>query len=97
MRITPEQALKQLRTGAVLVDVRTCEEYKAGHIPDAKNLPLDELGDAAWLLPDQTASVIVYCASGARSARAAAMLAAAGYTHVFDLGAITAWPYEVCR
>ena len=75
--------------GATLVDVRTPGEWRSGHIEGAVLIPIDELGGRLGEIPrDRT--VVVYCASGARSAQAAAILGAAGYT-VRDLGGISRW------
>ena len=62
--------------GAVLLDVRTREEYASGHVPGSVNLPLDSLG--AISLPRET-PLFVYCYSGARSGRACRQLQAMGY------------------
>ena len=70
--------------GAVLLDVRTPEEYRAGHIPGAQNLPLDRLDTIA---EPAGSPLFVYCRSGARSAQAKARLARAGYS-VTDLGGL---------
>jgi len=81
--------------GAVVLDVRTPEEYNSGYIPDAILLPVDELGDRyAEVLPEKDAVILVYCRSGNRSARAAQALANLGYTRVYDFGGILDWPYE---
>ena len=61
---------------AVLLDVRTPEEYAAGHVPGSVNLPLDRLGNIA--LPRE-APLFVYCYSGARSSQACRKLQAMGY------------------
>ena len=71
-------------SGAVLLDVRTPEEYRDGHLPGAKNLPLDRLDTIA---EPSGSPLFVYCRSGARSAQARARLARAGYS-VTDLGGL---------
>ena len=73
--------------GAVLLDVRTPEEFSAGHIPGSQNVPLDALGRSA-LPEDPGTPLFLYCLSGARSRYAAALLRRAGYTDVTDLGGI---------
>ena len=75
--------------GATLVDVRTSSEWQDGHIDGAVWIPVQEL---AQRLPEiaRDRPVIVYCASGMRSARAAEMLRAAGYD-VRDLGGMARW------
>ena len=67
--------------GARLVDVRSPEEYAAKHIEGAENAPVETVDSA----------IVLYCASGRRSARAAAALRARGYTRVYDLGAMSSW------
>jgi len=75
--------------GATLVDVRTPEEWASGHAEGAVLIPIDELGGRLGEIP-RGHPVVVYCASGVRSAQAAAMLGAAGYT-VRDLGSLSRW------
>lgn len=59
---------------AVLLDVRTPQEYKEGHIPDSRNIPLDQIHKAKGIVKDKGAPVYVYCHSGGRSRMAAAEL-----------------------
>jgi rhodanese-related sulfurtransferase len=77
------------KSGGQLLDVRTAEEYEAGHIEGAINLSLQDI--QAGKLPDlsKDKTVYVYCRSGNRSKQAMTALTAAGYTQVKDLGAIT--------
>ncbi len=74
----------------VLVDVRTPEEYTAGHIPSAVNIPVSDIANQ---LPteDRGALVIVYCASGRRSAAARRTLDGLGFTQVVDFGSVSRW------
>lgn len=98
--ITPEEVKARLAEDkqAVLIDVRSPEEYRSGHIPGSKLLPLHELAHRLSELPaDKNSSLIVYCLSGARSRTAASQLSRQGYSQVFDLGAIHRWPYEIKR
>jgi len=82
----------------IILDVRTKEEYDAGHIKGAILVPnetiIDEQPD---LLPDLDAEILVYCRSGNRSAQAANKLLAIGYTNVVDFGGIIDWPYDVVK
>lgn len=77
-----------------LVDVRTTEEYQAGHIPGALHHDYRRIADD---LPteDRDAFIVVYCRSGSRSNTAARTLARLGFTRVLDWGGIIDWPYEV--
>ena len=80
----------------VILDVRTKEEYDAGHIAGAILVPNETIVDKQpELLPDLDAEILVYCRSGNRSAQAAKKLIAIGYTNVVDFGGIIDWPYEV--
>lgn len=94
-KITYEIAAKILAAEpkALILDVRTLEEYAAGHIPGAGILPYDRIDAAsaqkAIGAPDRV--VIVYCRSGRRSEIAMKALAALGYTRVYDLGPVDAW------
>lgn len=77
---------------AVFLDVRTEEEFKKGHIPGAKLLPLKRLEqDIAQAVPMKETPVIVYCQSGFRSKKAAKKLRQAGYSQVGDFGGIGRW------
>lgn len=75
--------------GATLVDVRTPDEWQGGHVEGAVLIPISELQGRLAEIP-RDKPVVVYCASGARSARAAATLSAAGYD-ARDLGGMSNW------
>lgn len=81
-----EEAKK--REGSILLDVRTPEEYAEGHVEGSINLPLHEMKKIGTLIPDQSAPVYVYCLSGARSRRSAALMGHMGYTDVTDMGGL---------
>ena len=71
--------------GALIIDVCTPEEYKAGHIDGSLSVPLNDIGKAmAWLLKD--VPIITVCASGARSAQAKFILEANGFGKVYNGG-----------
>lgn len=78
-----------------LIDVRTKEEFRSGHIKDSINLPLDEIAAAENRLKDKDAKLFVYCLSGARSKSACNQLAKLGYTNVTNLGGIVSWRYQI--
>ncbi|NLI54604.1 MAG: rhodanese-like domain-containing protein [Clostridiales bacterium] len=80
----------------IILDVRTKEEFDAGHIPGAILVPNETIIDTQPdLLPDLNAEILVYCRSGNRSAQAAKKLIAMGYTNVYDFGGIIDWPYDI--
>jgi len=83
------KAKKLVAGGARLVDVRGADEFAAKHIEGAENAPVETIEDRDVGAKD--APVVVYCTSGNRSARAAATLRSKGYTHVYDLGAMSNW------
>ncbi len=83
--------------GAVLLDVRTADEYAGGHIPGSKNLPLDALDKIAGIVNDKNTPIFVHCLSGSRSRQAEAYLVRSGYTHVKNIGGISAWRGKVER
>jgi molybdopterin/thiamine biosynthesis adenylyltransferase/rhodanese-related sulfurtransferase len=99
--VDPGEARSQASNGAVLIDVRENEEYEAGHIPGAKHVPRGYLESRIeGAVPDHDQHVILYCASGQRSALAAHTLKEVlGYEHVESMtGGITLWKdrgYEV--
>ena len=95
--LTPQEAKELLDAGdAVLVDVRTREEYEQSHIPEAIWIDNASIQDAPpEALPDLEAEILLYCRSGVRSKQAAEKLVAMGYRNVFDIGGIQDWPYEV--
>lgn len=81
--------------GVRFIDVRTPSEFDAGHVPGAENVPLDQLPTAltGW---DPAKPVLVYCATGARSAEAMSVLTGAGFKTVYNLTqGIVAWDGEV--
>ena len=95
-RITPQAALAMMRSETcTVVDVRTEREYYTGRIGNAILIPEDQILDhARELLPKLDEPVLVYCASGSRSRRAALLLTGLGYRKVYDLGGIESWPFE---
>lgn len=84
---------KIINDGAILLDVRTEEEYNEKHIDGASLLPLDEIDidDISQLVSDKDTPIIVYCRSGNRSQQAREKLIALGYSKVYDLGAMNNW------
>ena len=83
--------------GAVLLDVRTPEEFRAGRIPGAVNVSLQTIEQVPAVVRDRDTPLFVYCRSGIRSRQAVSALQHMGYTHVKNLGGITAWTGKVER
>ena len=80
---------------AILLDVRTREEYASGHVEGSLNLPLDEIDRVEAVIKDKSAPLYVYCLSGGRSARAVAYLKGKGYREVHDIGGIGSYKGKI--
>ncbi len=93
--LSPEEAKARLdaNEAAILLDVRTQEEFDEGHIPGAVCLPNELITADMPVAFDKDAEILVYCRSGRRSAEAAKKLADMGYINVADFGGILDWPY----
>ncbi len=88
-RISGKDARAKVQAGASLVDVRSEVEFASGALPGAKNIPVQALAGRLGEI-DKAKPVVVYCASGMRSARAASILKSAGF-EAHDLGPKSAW------
>lgn len=75
-----------LRKGAIIIDVRTPQEYDRGHIPDAFNIPVDRIKVSMERIKASKFPVIVCCNSGDRSSTALQYLKAAGVKEVYNGG-----------
>jgi phage shock protein E len=81
---TPNESLSPL-----YLDVRSAGEYASGHLEDALNLPLDQLQQGiALVAPRLDQPLVLYCASGARSAFGCAVLQQMGYTQATNGGGV---------
>ena len=81
--------------GAVLLDVRTPDEYRQGHIPGSKNVPLQSIDKVTVMINNKATPIFVHCLSGARSRQAAAVLQQMGYSNVKNIGGISAYAGKV--
>ena len=81
--------------GAVLLDVRTVQEYRVGHIPGSKNVPLQVIDNIRNIVKNKNTPLYVYCQSGSRSRQAADLLGALGYGNVKNIGGISAYSGKV--
>jgi molybdopterin/thiamine biosynthesis adenylyltransferase/rhodanese-related sulfurtransferase len=99
--VDPSEVNELIHEGATVIDVRETEEYAAGHLPGAKHVPRSYLESRIeGVVPDRSTQVILYCASGNRSAYSARTLTEElGYEHVRSMtGGIALWKdrgYEV--
>jgi rhodanese-related sulfurtransferase len=96
MPVSPNLDLQHFRAfsekGNILLDVRSPEEYMAGHIPDAINADVNGDFSSAIARFDSTDHIYLYCRSGNRGERAAALLAERGFRRVYNLdGGFEAW------
>lgn len=92
----PALAHKLVASGAVLIDVRTPDEFQARHIEGAVNIPVDDLASRMSEVQTLTSGdskkpIVVYCHSGNRAGRAKKVLEGKGYSQVTNLGGIDDW------
>ena len=85
-RSAGKSKLKELlNNGALLLDVRTRNEFASGHAKDSKNIPLDELSSSLEQL-DKEQDIVVVCASGVRSSQAVSIMKKSGFTNCYNGG-----------
>src|SRR5947208_16428237 len=91
--VDPADVREQMNNGAVVVDVREAEELQSGKLPGAKHVPRGYLESRIeGAVPDHSQHVVLYCASGNRSAYAARTLEELGYENVESMtGGYTLW------
>ena len=96
--ITMDEAVTMMaqETGYIILDVRRPDEYAAGHIPNAINVPNESIGTSEIPeLPDKDQLIMVYCRSGRRSKEASEKLVKLGYTNIVEFGGILDWKGEI--
>ena len=87
--IDTNKALELINDGAIVIDVRTNEEYNEGHIKGAINIPVDEINSITY---NKDETLIIYCATGVRSQNAINKLVDMGYTSLYNLdGGLLNW------
>lgn len=87
--ITCSKTKDKINEGAILIDVRSKEEYDLEHLDNAINIPLNVIkSNIGEYVDNKEIDIILYCQSGNRSSQAAKILLELGYTSVYDLGAI---------
>ncbi len=83
----PEAAWKMISEGALLVDVRTPEEFNQGHLPNAVLIPVADVAKRiAEFGEDKDRPIVVYCKAGVRAGKAERVLKENGYTNVLNGG-----------
>ena len=80
---------------AILLDVRTPEEYGGGHVPGSRNLPLQQIEKITSIAEKKETPLFVYCQSGARSRQAVSLLQRMGYENVNNIGGMSAYRGKV--
>lgn len=87
--IDTNKALELIDNGALIIDVRTVEEFNREHIPNAVNVPLDNIENIKY---DKNTTLIVYCQTGIRSKEAVQKLSNLGYSSLYNLdGGLLNW------
>ena len=87
----------ETNVGAVLLDVRTAEEYRNGHIDGSVNIPLDRISSVENTVNNKSTPLYVYCLSGGRSGQAVSYLKQIGYTNVKNIGGISSYRGKVVK
>lgn len=97
-QITMNEAVKIIEeeSGYIILDVRRPDEFAAGHIPNAINIPNDNIGTTEIPeLPNKEQMILVYCRSGRRSKEASEKLVKLGYSNVVEFGGILDWKGDI--
>ena len=97
-QITMDEAVTMMaqETGYIILDVRRPDEFAAGHIQNAINVPNESIGtDEIPELPNKDQLIMVYCRSGRRSKEASEKLVKLGYTNIVEFGGILDWKGEI--
>lgn len=94
--VGPQDAVRLLNQGALLLDVRSRAEFDSGHVIDARHVPQEDVAGSAETLKKYREKVVITCCeSGMRSSAAARVLKAQGFTKVVNLrGGLAAWRAE---
>ena len=83
--LSPTEVIDKIFRGAIVIDVRTPNEFSRGHIESAKNHPVQYIADRVDSLPKDK-DIILYCLSGHRSAHALKILKKNGFIRVYNAG-----------
>ena len=97
-QISMDEAVNMMveESGYIILDVRRPDEFAAGHIQNAINVPNETIGTAEISeLPDKDQLIMVYCRSGRRSKEASEKLIKLGYTNIVEFGGILDWKGEI--
>lgn len=95
MRKDINEYLKEKENNTILLDVRTREEYKEGHIPGSINVELDYIDSVTDVIKDKDSKIYLYCRSGHRSGIALNRMKELGYTDLTNIGGIMHYKGEI--
>ena len=96
MKMEEAMQYMQQNDDYILVDVRRPDEFDAGYIPGAINIPNESITDKEIPeLPNKDAKILVYCRSGNRSVQASEKLVKLGYTNIIEIGGINSYTGEI--
>ena len=88
--------LMESETNYIILDVRRSDEFASGHMPNAINIPNENIGEYEITeLPNKDQLILVYCRSGNRSKQASEKLVKLGYTNIVEFGGINDWNGEI--
>ena len=91
VKVSSEEAHRLIAEGSVLVDVRSPQEFAAGHLAGALNVPVDEVKQRTEELRQIDHPLVIYCSAGVRCHKAAEILRRAGIEVVHELGSMSRW------
>ena len=100
MHISQDMAWDMMQSlkGYMIIDVRGNAEFRRGHLPGARNIPIETLMNRPISKTTNRHMVIfVYCQNGGRAKRAAEYLEQLGFTNVYELGGIDGWTGAVVK
>lgn len=92
--LTQDEAVKMIadKPDALVLDVRTADEFEKKHIPNAISVPLEELRSGNFSsMPDKNQTILIYCWTGRRAQDSAQILIDKGYKNVYEFGGLVDW------
>ncbi len=90
--VDKKEVISFIKEGALIVDVRTDEEFAFGHYANAKNIPVDQVESRLKEFGDKERKIVVYCRSGGRSSKAKGILEANGFKSIVNGGGLSDMP-----
>lgn len=90
--VDKKEVITYIKEGALVVDVRTPEEFASGKYPNAKNIPVDQIESRLKEFGDKDRKIVVHCRSGARSSKAKSILESNGFKSVINAGGLSDMP-----